>query len=309
MEDEEYLSLIAQGRYKDARKALDGTALGKGAYVTQSGEFRFYHGSTAKERFTSFYRGRNIFLTTSRRVALSYAGRGNLGGEDVENFQFECDRLKGRWEGLKAEMRDAKDSEVLSKVADFLTEVIGFPSFYDERSGIFSSALGSDSSDDRMAALFRVPSASAFDEEGKSKALRALSPIDGFVSSLKQGNVYWLYAFAENPLVVDAEGHGYTDVPFDGDYESTDGIASKAWSRGYDCVEISEIADGMGVRVPDQATDLILKDPSQVKSANLITFDDAGNVIPLSKRFSDSDDIREDDGMSEWLMSYSQRPQ
>ena len=36
----------------------------------------------------------------------------------------------------------------------------------------------------------------------------------------------------------------------------------------------------------------------------MITEDDEGNVIPLSKRFSGSDDIREEDGMSEWLKSH-----
>ena len=38
---------------------------------------------------------------------------------------------------------------------------------------------------------------------------------------------------------------------------------------------------------------LVVGDPSQIKSADPVTYDDAGNVIPLSQRFSDkSDDIR-----------------
>lgn len=44
----------------------------------------------------------------------------------------------------------------------------------------------------------------------------------------------------------------------------------------------------------DDYTEYVVYSPNQIKSADLITYDDNGDVIPLSKRFDDdSDDIRE----------------
>ena len=303
MEDAEYLNLIAEGRFGEARKALDGLALEKGAYATQSGDFRFYHGSVYEKAFTRFRGDRSIFLTTSRRVALSYAGQGGIGGDDIENAQFDYERLKDRWERLKSGIREAKDAGILSTIADFLTDVIGFQSEYVESAGIFASTLDSDSYDDKAVALFRTYGENRLTDADKSTALKALSSVDRLVSSANRGTVYWLYAFSDNPLAVDAEGSDYGNVPFDGGYESTDDIVARAWDMGYDCVEISNVSDGVGIKVPDEATDIVLRNPNQVKSANLVTFDDDGNIIPLSKRFSDSDDIREEDSMSEWLRS------
>lgn len=54
MEDAKYLNLIAEGRFGEARKALDDLVLEKGAYATQSGDFRFYHGSVYGKVFTRF---------------------------------------------------------------------------------------------------------------------------------------------------------------------------------------------------------------------------------------------------------------
>lgn len=63
------------------------------------------------------------------------------------------------------------------------------------------------------------------------------------------------------------------------------------WLRDnhYDSMEL-EFDNGAGSRVTDA---LIVLDPDQVKSADPVTYDDSGNIIPLSKRFdSGSDDIR-----------------
>jgi hypothetical protein len=62
-----------------------------------------------------------------------------------------------------------------------------------------------------------------------------------------------------------------------------------AKSKGYDGVEISgDFVDG------ELQTLRIVFDPSQIKSADSVTYDDQGNIIPPSKRFNDqSNDIRE----------------
>ena len=56
-----------------------------------------------------------------------------------------------------------------------------------------------------------------------------------------------------------------------------------AKAAGYDGIKVKENRD----------VTYAAFDPSQIKSADPVTYDDAGNVIPLSQRFSDqSDDIR-----------------
>ena len=59
--------------------------------------------------------------------------------------------------------------------------------------------------------------------------------------------------------------------------------------NGYD--SIVKYHDGR--RKIDQWTEYVVFDSSQIKSADPITYDDSGNVIPLSERFNEkNDDIR-----------------
>ena len=132
-------------------------------------------------------------------------------------------------------------------------------------------------------------------------------------SQFKQGlrGNFPLYVKLENPLVVDAKGSGWDNIPFNsnnyvehsqiGDIKhskgriDTNGLANFAYENGYDGVIIENINDsstrsgGIGYTT----TDYIAFYPSQVKSADTITYDDNGNVIPPSQRFDDaSNDIR-----------------
>lgn len=64
----------------------------------------------------------------------------------------------------------------------------------------------------------------------------------------------------------------------------------------YDSVVIPDIIDAasMIAALQGSATDIItFKTPSQVKSADIVTYDDNGNIIPISKRFDpNKEDIR-----------------
>lgn len=56
-------------------------------------------------------------------------------------------------------------------------------------------------------------------------------------------------------------------------------------AQGYDGIVLKDEEFG--------GTSFVVFDPEQIKSAEAITYDDAGNVIPLSERFnSRSNDIR-----------------
>ena len=117
-----------------------------------------------------------------------------------------------------------------------------------------------------------------------------------------KGTVYDLYVKMDNPLIVDK--HTDSEVPYyyniptpsimkDAGYTqhtvSIEEIAHFAEDHNYDGVVIKGIREGTGVFTDD----IIVFDPTQVKSADSITYDDNDNVIPISERFnSASNDIR-----------------
>ena len=111
-----------------------------------------------------------------------------------------------------------------------------------------------------------------------------------------------LFAEIKKPLVIDAKGNGYVSIPVPGDAPKwlkekysldneldADSITKNAFDHGYDGVVIKNVVEGVG---GPSATDIIVRDPSQIKSADPVTRNDAGEVIPLSQRFSESPDIR-----------------
>ena len=117
--------------------------------------------------------------------------------------------------------------------------------------------------------------------------------LQGIIDKVKNIGVYELYGnVGSNPLVVDAENHDWVciKVPQMGDdrYHSTDVIAEWAKQEGYSSVIVKNVYDG-----GENADDYIFFDSNQVKSADPVTYDDKGNVIPLSERFNaENNDIR-----------------
>lgn len=116
------------------------------------------------------------------------------------------------------------------------------------------------------------------------------------------GTVLSLFAEIKKPLVIDAKGNGYVSIPVPGDSPKwlkekysldneldADSITKNAFDHGYDGVVIKNVVEGVG---GPSATDIIVRDPSQIKSADPVTRNDAGEIIPLSQRFSKSPDIR-----------------
>ena len=79
------------------------------------------------------------------------------------------------------------------------------------------------------------------------------------------------------------------DFTFDKDYEGFGGIASAIKKSSY----VSKIAQRMGYDGAFEKSEIVIFNPEQIKSADAVTYDDAGNVIPLSQRFrTTSPDIR-----------------
>lgn len=131
------------------------------------------------------------------------------------------------------------------------------------------------------------------------------------------GTVFDLYAKTKNPLVVDAGGKGWNNIPHDAadavgltpeilkgldSYQKTrnknniyiDDLVEYAKGKGHDGVIVENVREtGFGDEDSPITTDVIVFDPNQVKSADPVTYDDDGNVIPLSERFDEGkQDIR-----------------
>ena len=118
------------------------------------------------------------------------------------------------------------------------------------------------------------------------------------VEKAKDIGSYTLYGFAgDRPLVIDGGGAFWANVPVDvwGGTYTTDDIVKRAKDEGYTSVLIKNINDvAMNNYSANIKADIYaFFSPEQVKSADPVTYDDKGNVIPLSERFNpDNPDIR-----------------
>lgn len=110
---------------------------------------------------------------------------------------------------------------------------------------------------------------------------------------------YELYGFAgDNQLVVDCKGKIWYNITVPGLTEvgtTTDAIMKKAKAAGYTSVLFKDLLDpAMNDYSSNIASNVyVFFDSNQVKSADRVTYDDSGNVIPLSERFNkEKPDIR-----------------
>ena len=124
----------------------------------------------------------------------------------------------------------------------------------------------------------------------------------------QKGN-YKVYANLVNPLIIDGEGRWWNDlmdtlpeaIDYSGTWDNntktyskngqltTRGVSAYAYDHGYDGVIFRDIVDEGGYaqfKSKGPATVYIAFDPNAVKSADAVTYDDDGKVIPLSERFN-----------------------
>lgn len=95
----------------------------------------------------------------------------------------------------------------------------------------------------------------------------------------------------DKPFVFDAQGAQFwaMKVPEIGDkYYSTDAVSKWALDNGYTSVVMKNIYD-----YGPKGDNYVFFNSNQLKSADPVTYDDSGNVIPLSERFNwENEDIR-----------------
>lgn len=122
--------------------------------------------------------------------------------------------------------------------------------------------------------------------------------------------VYSTFLNLQNPLVIDAKGESWGSLPMVVDgikipskYDSgqrgvvvtddwVDYLQSEEGKKlGYDSLIVTDVYDSH--TADGTITDYIAFDSAQIKLSAPVTYDDAGNVIPLSKRFNPAnEDIR-----------------
>ena len=164
---------------------------------------------------------------------------------------------------------------------------------------MFSLVMGYDLSDFAIDARYKL--LRSFDDDLLVSETGSLVPADtvrGQVETLKNVGSYHLYGLAgDNPLVIDGDGamwHGVLVEQWGGHF-TTDAIVKRAQEEGYTSVCIKNINDvAMNNYSANVKSDIYaFFDRNQVKSADPVTYDDSGKVIPLSERFNQANkDIR-----------------
>ena len=105
------------------------------------------------------------------------------------------------------------------------------------------------------------------------------------------GKLYSLYLKMDNPLEVDVAGYDYAAHREKAD--SFTEYIEQAEHDGRNGIILYHVRDNNLKPSAENSTVYMFSDPAQAKSADPVTYDDNGNVIPLSERFNpEKEDIR-----------------
>lgn len=205
--------------------------------------------------------------------------------------------------------RDVAD--MFKKEADFILRVNGKEVAIDDMTArqIADELTGGDYTPDEMANWGSfAESIRDIEDNGKGYGGRDViadalggvgidTPLDEIteMSFMRVPDIYECYVNITNPLEIDFKGKTWGQ---EGTKEMEAAVRDAA-KNGYDGVIVRNIREGgflgelRNGEEPPLSTDYIPVSPNQIKLADAVTRDDAGNVIPLSQRFDqESPDIR-----------------
>ena len=119
-----------------------------------------------------------------------------------------------------------------------------------------------------------------------------------WLSPSNNAAVYRTRLRMQNPLVIDAGGARNNNIPFPGrEYQRTvfgrlpegavsvEEAARLAFESGYDGIIINNVMDSVSVEDKTRSTVYVVPAKEQAKLADPVTYDEQGNVVPLSRRF------------------------
>ena len=286
-QDADYLAAVERGDMTAVQRMVDMAAKAAGYFIrakhgSASPDIRAFDFSPRRKRFIGKSESGVVWFSDNDNVVRRYAS--TLGGIDVEGVINELneDMLSPARGGVSFRNEDGSYSgpyHTWSNVSDRLT-VFYLPPESGYEPGYYAAEDAADS----------PPTNIGITPDEAIAGLRSwLNKQEGMKKPLTMSEViYDSYLKLSNPLELDFNGQEKT--------EPWDDIVAKAIAGGHDGIIIKNVIDvprGMFGSLPlplDEYRGTVygILSPEQAKSANPITRDKAGNIIPLSQRFDET---------------------
>ena len=111
------------------------------------------------------------------------------------------------------------------------------------------------------------------------------------IERFKDRGIYHLYGFEGKQYRMNADGQVWNEIDNSEYGENADDIAENARRAGYTSTRIDNVYDGsasFNAGTDNLADDVVFSRLNDVKSADIVTLDNDGNIIPLTERFNQS---------------------
>jgi len=298
-QDAEYMAAVEAGDLEKAQRMVD-EAAGGDQIIKNASTFDFqtgvryvvnaFHGSKSQTPITVFDKsklGSNTFAESAKKGFFFAGSKETASSKDYYiRREFEASESGEEWvrdynKAIKSLIREAVEltsaeevnglpfgsGEFVSEWGDIGVDVLLDGSVSDDPEYIISSRI--QFLRDELAPALE---ALGVDAKADIDALSASLP-DSYLDT-SEGQMVNAYLFLNNPMVFDDNGNEYREQSY------ADRI-DEALKNGHDSVIIKNTFDGGPLD-----TIFVVFDPSQIKSADPVTRDESGNVIPLSQRFN-----------------------
>jgi hypothetical protein len=305
-QDAKYMAAVEAGDTEKVQRMVD-AAVGGERIIKNASTFDFqtgvryvvnaFHGSKSQTPITVFDKkklGSNTFAESAKKGFFFAGSKETASSKDYYiRREFEASESGEEWvrdynKAIKSLIREAVE---LTSAEEVNGLPFGSGEFVSEWGDIsIDTLLDGSISDDPE---YIISSRMQFLRDELAPALEALgvdakADIDALSASLpdsyldtSEGQMVNAYLFLNNPMVFDDNGNEYREQSY------ADRI-DEALKNGHDSVIIKNTFDGGPLD-----TIFVVFDPSQIKSADPVTYDENGNAIPLSQRFNpESADIR-----------------
>jgi len=229
---------------------------------------------------------------TGKPVAVAFSENGNIPTKREQNQtpRYMPEQIDAEY--MKAV--ESGDVEMQQRVVDEAAKASGYieKGFHGTPNGDFTKFKS------RGNGIFFAESKNIADTYTKSRGMwLSEGPNPKTVSALLK---------MENPMVIDAAGKRWDNIPFPGSQWkpkvygnlpknaiNVNEAVRRAFEAGHDSVIIKNVMDSVDQSDYRKTNVKVVRSAEQIKSADPITRDDSGNIIPPSQRFNpESKDIR-----------------
>lgn len=302
MSDSAYLDAVRRGDMGTAQRMVDDAAKAAGYTIesfhgTNGDLFTVFDPEKGGEKTAAESARLGIFSTDNAKVAQSYAENLGMGGAMGLAFgsgpfaKARADALETpQGKRLMQELEDSKQAvqkahqKVRKEVSDkVMKQVESNPDLLDIVKRYGNEFVTSMVNNAWVANEMHLSKPIVDAEKDQSAAEERLSDyiMPFIIAKLPNKRVLQLRLKINNPKIYDAGGKSPAEFSLSDKIEA-------ALDLGYDGVIFNNIIDPV-----ESATHYVVFKPEQIKLADAVTKDDAGQVIPLSQRFnSESPDIR-----------------